>query len=261
MPLGQRMREVAVFTRRISANAGIDLSRMSAFVRGLPAFFRDASVYRKQADNDFPLELRRLYPFLTDKNAPAGCVDAHYFHQDLWAATEIYKANPGRHVDIGSRVDGFISHLLVFREVEVVDIRPLHMEVKGLRFTRDDATELRTFADDSVESLSSLHASEHFGLGRYGDAIDPSAWRRFARSLARVLKRGGKLYFSVPCGRQRVLFNAHRIFHPQTVIEAFAGLTLLSMHGVLDDGRFYRDLSPEELGSQQYGCGCFTFTK
>ncbi len=97
------------------------------------------------------------------------------------------------HLDVGSRLDGFIAHLLAFMEVEVIDIRPLNINVPGLRFTLGDATVLER-KSDSVESLSSLHAVEHFGLGRYGDSIDPEACFKAMRSFARVLKPGGVLY-------------------------------------------------------------------
>ena len=33
--------------------------------------------------------------------------------------------NLKRHVDIGSRLDGFVAHVASFREIEVLDIRPL----------------------------------------------------------------------------------------------------------------------------------------
>ena len=79
---------------------------------------------------------------------------------------------------------------------------------------------LARFADGSLESLSTLHAVEHFGLGRYGDPIHPDGWRRAAEALARVLAPGGRLYFSVPIGRERLVFNAHRVFSPERCLRA-----------------------------------------
>jgi hypothetical protein len=77
-----------------------------------------------------------------------------------------YEIKPEKHIDIGSSIDGFISHLLVFMpRVDVVDIRALHSTVPELHFVQDDATHLTNFADCSLESISSLHAAEHFGLG------------------------------------------------------------------------------------------------
>ena len=40
------------------------------------------------------------------------------------------------------------------------------------------------------------------------------------------LKRGGNFYLSLPIGKERVEFNAHRIFYAETVIENFPSLEL-----------------------------------
>jgi hypothetical protein len=62
------------------------------------------------------------------------------------------------------------------------------------------------------DSLSSLHAIEHFGLGRYGDPIDINGHLKAITNLHLMLKPKGKFYFSVPIGKQRIEFNAHRVF-------------------------------------------------
>lgn len=92
-----------------------------------------------------------LYPILTDFTDEAGVAGGHYFHQDLWAARRIFQRHPKAHIDVGSRVDGFIAHLLVFMPVTVVDIRPLTSLVSGLTFVRDDATKLQRFGDNTVD--------------------------------------------------------------------------------------------------------------
>jgi len=110
-------------------------------------------------------------------------------------------------------------------------------------------------------SLSSLHAAEHFGLGRYSDPVNPLACFDFMHALQRVLAPGGRLYFSVPVGRQRVEFNAHRIFAPQTIIDSFPKLHLISFSFVGDDGCLYLDAELAAAESCDYGCGLFEFTK
>jgi hypothetical protein len=120
---------------------------------------------------------------------------------------------------------------------------------------------LSSLADHSVESLSSLHAVEHFGLGRYGDHIDPRGCFRAMQSLARVLRVGGTLYFSVPIGRERLEFNAHRIFSPATILDSFRGLTLKSFAAVDDDGLLDPHATPEGYSAARYACGLFEFSK
>lgn len=118
-------------------------------------------------------------------------------------AKKIIHKQPNEHYDIGSRVDGFIAHLLsgLDAKITIIDIRPLSIQVPNLKFIQANATNLDGIEDNSIESLSSLHAVEHFGLGRYGDPIDPDACFKAMESLQRVVKQNGILYFSVPIGK------------------------------------------------------------
>lgn len=169
------------------------------------------------------MQIQEVYnmPIYTDKVAKAGSIQS-YFWQDLWAARKIYKQAPKTHYDIGSRVDGFIAHLLTFMDnVNLIDIRPLDRAVDGLAFTCADATNLNGFDDDSIESLSALCSLEHFGLGRYGDKIDPDACYKCFEAIGRKVRKGGNIYLSVPIGKEHIEFNAHRVFFASTVIESF----------------------------------------
>ena len=207
------------------------------------------------------MQISAIYPILHERFSESGQASGHYFHQDLWAARKIYDACPVRHVDIGSSILGFVSHLLTFRKVEVIDIRPLQSNTEGLTFVQGNATNLEEFEDNSLESISTLHAAEHFGLGRYGDQVDPDAHIKFMQALSRVLKPGGTLYFSVPCGVEKLYFNAHRVFAPGTILDAFRDLKLQSFSCVKDDHRFYANCSPTTVEGELFGCGLFEFTK
>jgi Caenorhabditis protein of unknown function, DUF268 len=235
------------------------------FSRYLPerfGFVRDLLLYRRQASGTlFPLRFRELYPVLGDKYDEAGSASGAYFHQDLWAARKIYARRPTRHLDVGSRIDGFVAHVLTFMPVEVVDIRPLTRNVIGLQFVQDDGGTLARIPTASAESVSSLHAVEHFGLGRYGDPIDPNATFAAMESLSRVLEPGGYLYFAVPIGHERVAFNAHRVFAPSTVIRCLGGLTLESFAAVDDSGELHDPATPADYEDADYSCGLFEFQK
>lgn len=228
----------------------------------LPGFLRDLSTYRRMSPTGaFRIRLLDLFPILYDRTKPAGSAGGDYYHQDLWAARKIYERRPDKHIDIGSRMDGFIAHLLVFMPVTVIDIRALQSDDARLTFVQDDATQLRSFPDNDVDSLSCLHAAEHFGLGRYSDPIDPQACFLFMNSLQRVLRPAGRLYFSLPIGRERVDFNAHRVFSPATILSAFSQLSLVSYSYVDDTGSLYANVDPAQTPELEYGCGLFEFTK
>jgi hypothetical protein len=241
---------------------GVDTGRMQRVIRDMPRFVGEARAYaRARRDDKFPLRFGSIHPILDERSQEAGTARGAYFHQDLWAARKIYEARPARHVDVGSRVDGFVAHVLVFMPVEVIDIRPLKSEVRGLTFTQADAMKLDQYETSSLPSLSSLHAVEHFGLGRYGDPIDPDGWRAAIAALQRILAPGGRLYFSVPIGRERVIFNAERVFSPRTILAAFRELRLVSFSAVDERGRLVEDADPARFEDCGDSCGLFELTK
>lgn len=249
-------------TYNILVQFGVDPLKAFNSIRGLPYFVRDFLSYQELAKSDKrALPVSAYYPVMHERFAANGNIDTHYLFQDLWAARLIYKAKPERHVDIGSSIMGFVSHLLTFREVELVDVRPLELGISGLSCTVTDATTMAAYQDNSLESISTLHAGEHFGLGRYGDPVDPVAHIKFMKSLTRVLKPGGKLYYAVPCGIERLVFNAHRVLSYTTIIETFGGLELRSFSCVTDNNVYCENCGFDMIEKQNYGCGMFEFSK
>ena len=223
-------------------------------------FERSAAAYEEAARGSvFPLDRSSLYP--CDDRSGATSYDAHYARCDLWAAKHIIAAGLRTHVDVGSRIDGFCTHLFAggVEEVLHVDVRPTHFGWPGFTFRRDDARTLATFPDASVPSLSCLHTAEHVGLGRYGDELDADGMQKAMAAFARVLAPGGRLYFAVPIGRQRVCFNAHRISSPAWIARTFAalGLEVESFSAVDDAGAWRPNATTGDFENASYGCGCF----
>ncbi len=237
-------------------------TRMVAHLRGLPRFSRDLREYRSlAADSPFPARLRHLQPELTDQHEQAGDALGQYFHMDLHVARLIHARRPERHVDIGSRIDGFIAHLLTFMPVTVFDIRPLQVPPDGLTFEQRNCTSLVGVETNSVQSLSCLHTIEHLGLGRYGDPIDPSSPDAALSEMDRVLAPGGRLYLAAPIGRERLMFNAHRIFDPSRIPSSLANLRLVSFAAVNDAGHLDLQNDPDHYANANYSCGIYEFTK
>lgn len=155
----------------------------------------------------------RSYPIFGEQNDEAGQASGHYFHQDLYVAQLIFQRAPRRHIDVGSSVYGFVSHVASFRELEVIDIRPVVSDAAGITFHHLDLMKLPEEWHGSADSVSCLHVLEHLGLGRYGDDVAADGWLLGLRSLHALLEENGTLYLAVPTGEdQRIEFNAHRVF-------------------------------------------------
>lgn len=137
--------------------------------------------------------------------------------------------------------------------------RPLQVNLGGLACVAGTITAL-PFDDGTVSSLSCLHVIEHIGLGRYGDPMDADGSLRACAELQRVLAPDGRLYLSVPVGRERVCFNAHRVFSPQSIVDSLPSLQLLGFSLIRDDAVFVVDASFAMAREQEYGCGLFEFT-
>jgi hypothetical protein len=225
---------------------------------------------QKSSVSSSSFQFGKSIPIYSDfKDSAGGGAGGHYFHQDLFFAREIYRANPIHHSDLGSRIDGFIAHLATFRAVNVFDIRSLDMDIQGVTFSQLDIMDTdRVASMPKIESLSCLHTAEHFGLGRYGDRINFDGWNIGLKNLTSLLVPGGRFYFSVPIGvEQRIEFNAHRIFNPKFMTERLMqDFDIVKTAAVRDDGNL--DLSADFTSSEfhsnfddHYGCGLWVLSK
>jgi SAM-dependent methyltransferase len=231
--------------------------RAAAVVPGSVRYLRDRAAYRRLPGAE-ALRWRDSFPKLTDR-VSASPFDPHYFHQDTWAARRIAEHRPAHHVDVGSRVD-LVGFLTALTRVTFVDIRPLAVDIEDLEAVAGSILAL-PFGDRSLESVSCLHVAEHIGLGRYGDPLDPAGTRKAAAELQRVLAPGGQLLFSLPVGRPRVDFNAHRVHDPVAVAGWFAELELREFAAVDDRGTFRRHSRPEDLANAEYACGMYRLVR
>lgn len=257
-----QVRRVAVQSQRLLRALALDPSDVLRKWRGMPVFLENMSRWRQTNDDPaFDVSMADLRPIPGDRFKSAGVAKGHYFLQDLWVARQLYGASPDRHVDVGSRIDGFIAQLLVFTEVTYVDLRPLKSRVSGLEFVQGSITEL-PFEDGSVDSLSCLHVLEHIGLGRYGGPVDPDAYKEAAASLSRVLAPSGRLLLSTPVGRERLCFDAHRVFDPFRIPQIFGELELEHFALIDDVGeQVLEEVTLADAASCDYGCGIYTFRK
>lgn len=212
----------------------------------------------------FEIQEQYMWPVIDCKYAYAGTIN-NYFLQDLWAAKLVIRSGIKQHFDIGSRLDYFIAHLLAADiDVTMIDVREFPGEIEQLHTIVDDATSLHQIPDESIDSMSALCSLEHFGLGRYGDPVDPEACFKCFDNIQRKLKAGGRLYISVPIGKERVEFNAHRVFYASTIVDCFSSLCVKEF-SCASQGKIEYNVEIHKYDNDphdgEYRYGMFYFTK
>jgi len=239
-------------------------------ITGLPWYIRDAFRLSKQLKGSGDFRFGSVYAILTDKADSAGKLLRHYFQQDILIAQHIFKNNPDKHIDVGSRVDGFVAHVASYRPIEVIDIRPLKSDTDNINFLQIDFMKpLEAKYFDYTDSISCLHAIEHFGLGRYGDTIDADGHLKGIANLRSILKKDGRLYISTPIGKkQRIEFNAHRVFSVPYLIGVFSEGFYIEAFYYIDDEQILHKIEDINMDAGMntsfgchYGCGIFILRK
>ncbi|MBW6441967.1 DUF268 domain-containing protein [Patescibacteria group bacterium] len=230
------------------------------FLKGLYGYLwyvRDLIKF-KILGNEIKIQMMDLYPILDEKVTETH-LDSHYFYQQLWVFENVLKNKPRKHVDVGStyQMSGYLSKIV---PTTFIDIRPINVNLKNLDII--DASILSLpFKENSLESLSSLSVVEHIGLGRYGDEIDLNGWNKACKELQRVLNKNGRLYLSVPIGRYRVCFNAHRVLSPIDIVRNFNELELENFDVVDDTGKYLKKVNFVDYKKAEYSLGMFCFVK
>jgi hypothetical protein len=249
---------------------GVNPKLMLKSIIGIPFFMKDFFVFHVQK---YKSKERKYFsfglplPFLSDRFDEGGSTNGHYFHQDLLVAQRIFEIKPITHLDIGSRVDGFVAHVASFRKIEVLDLRPTQAKVENISFKTADLMKIDDNFSNYCDSLSCLHALEHFGLGRYNDPIRFDGYLDGLDSMYKILNNGGKFFLSVPIGKQRVEFNAHRVFSMRYLLRLFKDKYTIDYFSFVDDkGDLHKniEMTNEEIDKNfdcHYGCAIFEMTK
>jgi len=250
-----RDRKLVLFIYRICLPL-VDINKFLASVTGV--FWYIPNLIKYMIESKTWLINLDMYPILDEKTKITG-VDYQYLYQQLWVFNEVNKLKPKDHYDIGStyQMSGYIAGIT---NAHFLDIRPVKVDIDNLELLEGSIENL-PFEDNSLESVSCLHVIEHIGLGRYGDNMNINGSEIACRELGRVVKKGGYLYLSTPIGRERVCFNAHRVFNPNTILNYFKDFELEEFNMVDDEGKLYKDIKVKEFKDKEYSLGMFKLRK
>lgn len=230
-------------------------------------YLKDIKKFLKQSQMSLHKKIvffKTITPYLQDRTTVLK-VEPHYTYHLAWAARRIKEVNPVKHLDISSQ-QFFAVLVSSFIPFEYYEYRPAELYLPGLKSGAADLLSL-PFEDNSIQSLSCMHVVEHLGLGRYGDAIDPTADKKAVRELIRCLAWGGDLFFVVPVAGEetKIEFNGQRIYSYADVMQMFQGIDLIEFSLIPDDYQEHCGMiinaDASMVSSQKYGCGCFWFRK
>lgn len=246
--------------RKILFGLGINPRKTIKAILSLPWYFSQLAKFKSNCNWKMT-----IYPCLLDRFEQGGG-QGEYFWQDIVVAKEVIALNPDRHIDIGSRLDGFIAHLACTRSLDVLDIRPIDCSLEGVHFHKVDIMALPTVWNDAADCVTSLHSVEHFGLGRYNDQLDVNSWKKGIGNISRIIRSNGILFLSTPIGAERIEFNAHRVFNPISIITeakknhlALDSLTVINKYG--ERTKVHKENETEVYGTKNYNLGIFKFVK
>lgn len=229
--------------------------------RYLPRYLAEFNAFKRDAgEKGEPLRIKNTYPVFVDYSAPT--VNRHYWFQDIHVATQVIdmaKGNPDHlHIDIGSRIEGFITSLisarvkLIFGEINLPKI--------SFPNTQTTFIDLQKMTPDQLvgaNSVSCLHVIEHLGLGKYGDAIDSQGHLKVIEDFHRVMPAGVPLFISFPTSSEPgITFNAGRDLDPIQMLDKVrsVGFSIDDVAFVTSDWKLEIDPSIDLLKSERYGC-------
>jgi len=140
-----------------------------------------------------------------------------------------HRGEPGKFtcIDVGSQIE-FVANMATFTNFVIVDPslnlpeEGVSLPDLGIALNAKEGQDLSFLESSSMCVISSFHAIEHFGLGRYGDTLDPTGDVSAMREFNRVLVNGGFFMGSVPItlsGYERVEFNKQRVYSVKRIQE------------------------------------------
>ena len=227
------------------------------WIRWYIHFFKTLFEFKSKNKN-FKIFNSDYFPQIFDKTDTTP-MDYQYFHQQLWCFENIQKNKPERHVDIWSTytMSWYISKIT---NAEFIDIRPIEVWLNNLKIKKGSIVNI-PYENDSINSLSCLHVIEHIWLWRYWDPVDPSWDEKWCKELQRVLAKWWNLYLSTPIWKEKICFNAHRIFDPKTIVNYFDKLELIDFSIIDDSWNLLENADYKNIPDINYWLWMFLFKK
>ena len=140
--------------------------------------------------------------------------ETHYYGStDTWLyeALDKYNIADSRVVIFGSTIPWYESIAINrgCRKCCVIEYGDRDSDYEGISFLKPNSEETFSLDADFGFSISSF---EHSGLGRYGDPLDPDGDIKAMKISKKIIRKGGIMFLSIPVGKDKVVWNIHRVY-------------------------------------------------
>ncbi len=188
------------------------------FIRNAYTYYRPVNVeYRRRQRRNLAL-FREAFPKKTiiEELVDRSSYGSHDVSAELiqfwFASNQLYTAKPKEILDIGSHVS-WLTGVGSNCRIKTIDVRSKKLLLDSEQFCLAEAQNL-PFADGCLDCVTSLCSLEHFGLGAYGDSIDPYGDIKALDEIARVLCQGGHFIFTTTVTKNEsyIVFNTRRVY-------------------------------------------------
>ena len=89
-------------------------------------------------------------------------------------------------------------------------------------------------SEGNFDACFSISSIEHDGLGRYGDPLDPDGDLKSMKNLKNFLSDDALVYFAVPVGLDKVVFNTHRVYGENRMPKILTGWEVVDKFGFFE---------------------------
>lgn len=153
-------------------------------------------------------------------------------------------------------------------ELTGIDLRPWRAVHPRFQFVQGDFVLKADLPGAPFDVIYSISVLEHVAMGGYGNdaSLTESAERDFARRARHLLRGGGRLILTVPCGKEGVgcvgLPEAYRVYPPGWIERVIcdAGFQLReAAYWRITNNAYWDLVGPHEVVAEAFGLGCFEF--
>ena len=148
---------------------------------------------------------------------------------EYWTRKAIEKYVKGFEVvNIGSSAPGIEAVCILngAKKVYTIEYRKIFSLDKRIKTMTPKDWDKNPIKFDIGLSISSF---EHDGLGRYGDPINPNADIETMKKMKRTIKKDGLLFLSIPCGKEKLIWNSGRTYGRNRINKMLKGWELLDI--------------------------------